>query len=226
MAARCHDEVVSAQPQSPGFGDLKFEGGRFEQEGLPLAALREVEAYRDVLVDIAKAVYFRDNPDRRRVPRGFESRFRLRLTEVRGGSVTPVLEREHTGEFFRDDEFSKAAEFVADVVAIASNNLALPTLDGFDNAGLARLGRTLRPGERLVLRASRPERSVLGASARERLRFAAGSAVTEVARLVGRVAEVDAARERFTLRLAENETTCVGSFNAGRDLALPQAAAH
>lgn len=220
VTRRWHDEGMPAELPAPGFGDLKFEGGRFEQEGLPLAALREVEAYRDILVDIAKAVYFRDNPDRKRVPRGFESRFRLRLTEVRGGSVTPVLEREHTGELFLDDEFAKAAEFAADVVAAATENRALPTLDGFDNAGLARLGRTLRPSERLVLRASSPQRSVLGASARERLRSAGGSAVKEVKRLVGRVTEVDAARERFTLRLADSDVTCGGSFEASRDLPI------
>ena len=59
------------------FTTLVFQGPRFGEAAMPLEALPELAAYRDLLIAVAKSLFQADNPDRHRLPKGFESSFRL-----------------------------------------------------------------------------------------------------------------------------------------------------
>jgi hypothetical protein len=73
---------------------LKFSGGRFESKGFPLDGIDELEKYQRLVLEAAKQIWRQQNPMALRLPDHFEERVRLRLTDVRKGSVLPTLERE------------------------------------------------------------------------------------------------------------------------------------
>src|SRR5690606_34030521 len=78
---------------SRAFGSWRLQGGRYEQQGLAVEVLAEFARYERLVVDVAWGLYKQRHASRQRVPRGFASSFSLRLSDIRRGSVIPVLER-------------------------------------------------------------------------------------------------------------------------------------
>ena len=156
----------------PWRNDLRFEGGRFAGRGLPISVLRELQVYCDLVVKVAKAVFLRDNPYHRRAPNGFERRFLPRLVYIDKGSVTPVLEREFSNGLAIDDEFDFAARHIGDVVAAVHEEtvmLRLMRLPGFDIGEISKLGKTLEPSEKIILRDSSNREAILDEEVRQYL---------------------------------------------------------
>ncbi len=75
------------------FVELHLYGDRFNDHRMPIAALSELVAYQDLLVEVAKGLYRRSHPERMRMPAGFSRSLQLTLGPVRDGCVTAVLER-------------------------------------------------------------------------------------------------------------------------------------
>ena len=68
-----------------------FQGGRFAEHSLPLEFAKDLAAYGDLVMEVAKYLYFKDHPDRQRVPKGFDDEFDLHLDRIEEGSTLPVL---------------------------------------------------------------------------------------------------------------------------------------
>ena len=66
---------------------LRFDGKRFEGHALDVECTRELIAYRNLIVECAKELWRRKNPDRARLPRGFEDDFR---GKYKGRSQSPL----------------------------------------------------------------------------------------------------------------------------------------
>ena len=202
---------------------LRFEGGRFEQRGLPISVLQELQVYCELVVKAAKAVYFRDNPYSRRVPNGFKGRFCPRLIDISDGSVTPILEREYTDGEVLDDEFDIAAHHLGDVVAavhqdtVLSESLELPQ---FDISEITKLGKTLEVSEKIILRSSSGKEAIFDTEVRRSLEHYRDQINATRARIVGRVIGVDAAGGRFTIWSDESRRNCRGPFHSPSDLPL------
>jgi len=130
---------------------------------MPVQALSEVVAYQEVVTEVAKALFFRLNPRRLRVPRGFVDRFGLRVDRVGDGSATPVLTRSTSlqeaalPDLFDDpwaDDFSRARDLVNEMIAAAAAGGGLPAeFPEIPAAALRRLGQTLRVDEGLQVSA-------------------------------------------------------------------------
>jgi len=70
----------------------KFEGARFA--GLmPVESLVELSAYRELVLEVARAIFYERNPERKRVPKGFAEALRLGIRKVEDGSAVPIIER-------------------------------------------------------------------------------------------------------------------------------------
>ena len=76
------------------FATLVFRGKRFDGAVMPLEALPELAAYRDLLAAVAREFFFAENPGRLRLPKGFADSFRLSLARIEQGSAVPIVERE------------------------------------------------------------------------------------------------------------------------------------
>jgi hypothetical protein len=90
---------------------------------MPLEALVELGAYRELVLGVAKELFRTSNPQRQRVPRGFAAGLQLRLRTVETGSAMPVLERVTPPGRLPDfeDEFTQARDVIEEAVAVELN---------------------------------------------------------------------------------------------------------
>ena len=82
-----------------------FKGDRFtcQQPHLPVQVLPDLIAYEAIIRATAKELYFSTHPDRTRLPKGFQERFKLSLTNIKSGSVVSILSREFESEQKEED---------------------------------------------------------------------------------------------------------------------------
>lgn len=74
---------------------LRYVGRRFANARLPLDVLSDLPALRDLIAALAKQDFRQRNPDRQRVPQGFDKAISFALTEIEDGSAVPVLSLEN-----------------------------------------------------------------------------------------------------------------------------------
>lgn len=109
-----------------------FKGGRFDDHGVDLDVLPDLLAYKTLLVETAKELWRRKNPERERLPKNFEDSLSLKFYEVRAGSAAIPLIREIETEnqlFLLDstpDELDEAVELIAETVDAAAQDKKLP----------------------------------------------------------------------------------------------------
>ncbi|MDR1109648.1 MAG: hypothetical protein LBP92_02870 [Deltaproteobacteria bacterium] len=68
----------------------KFTGPRFESHALPVDVIRDLTAYENLLIELAKKLYLQDNPIKQRIPKGF-SDVHLAILKIENGSLSPAL---------------------------------------------------------------------------------------------------------------------------------------
>lgn len=132
-----------------------FVGQRFEDHGVDVDALPDLLAYKALLVETAKELWRRHNPERQRLPKNFEDSLVLKFYEVTTGSAVIPLVREidvQVGKEFpppwERDELDDAVELIADVVDAAGQDRALPDAFPAKLLGLFEsYGKSLRPDE-------------------------------------------------------------------------------
>lgn len=106
------------------FATLVFKGRRFDGGVMPLDVLPELAAYQNLVLSAARFLYVLQNPDRQRIEKGFEDRFRLVMTEVQNGSAVPNLIRVY-GQSATEMEIPEFDLF---------GNPSVPEADIFDRA--------------------------------------------------------------------------------------------
>lgn len=74
---------------------LRYVGRRFDRARLPLDVLADLPALRDLIAALAKQEFRQKNPDRKRVPQGFDKSISFALTGVEDGSARPVFVLDH-----------------------------------------------------------------------------------------------------------------------------------
>jgi hypothetical protein len=152
--AGLHNDLMASQDHDI-FARLRLTGGRFDGDGMPVETLAELAQYRELVLGVARAQFLSENPERKRVPRGFTDRLQLRLRTVEEGSAVPVLERPAPeGTLLApEDEFTRARDAIEDAVAAAEADEPPPTR--FPPEALVlfnRFGQTLKPDEAIELR--------------------------------------------------------------------------
>lgn len=61
-------------------------GSRFEDHTLPVSMLEDFSVLEELIIEVAKGVYLEENPNRRRVPKGFTDGVYLKLESIEEGS--------------------------------------------------------------------------------------------------------------------------------------------
>ncbi len=210
------EDRASDKPASPDtFSFFSLEGDRFDAEGMPAEAGKEVAAYREALVEIAVDLWKKANPDRRRAPAGFGAAFDLRLTGVDGGSARPQLKLNRPTRGVSDQEWAEWTPFFEQARDLATNRVhdvetsdAVPgDLDPTVRRALGRVGSTPESNERLVLGSPTDDarRAAMTRRVRQVLRQ-----IDEVlpeeprpAAAVGVISEYDGEKLSFVLRTEE-----------------------
>lgn len=195
------------------FLNPRLVGDRFDGHAIPLEVLKDLSVLEELIVEVAKWHYKQDNPQRKRIPKGFADEVSLKVTEIADGSAIPkvVLAIAATSSsLFPVDHreyFEKAKASIVEAVDRAEKQQSVAGLLNDNHlAYFDRIGRSLRDSESLELNfpdTNRPAR--LNKVTRRYLTLATSSTqgYTEEVRVRGRVFEADQERERFHLRLTD-----------------------
>jgi hypothetical protein len=136
-----------------------FVGERFADHGLSVDSLSELICLKQMLVETAKDLWRKKNPDRKNLPSGYEGRLELKIFEITSGSVDVALERYIEVDSLAlplDDEYDEldeAANLVVESVAAANQQHSLP--DGMPKRSLvyfSSYGKTLQDHEYFALK--------------------------------------------------------------------------
>lgn len=110
---------------------LRFDGKRFEGHALDVECTQELIAYRNLVVECAKELWRQKNPERVRLPRGFEEGFRLQFDRLKEGSTVVPLQRVRVEDqseldWGNLDEFDEAADLIDAAITAANEEALLP----------------------------------------------------------------------------------------------------
>jgi hypothetical protein len=217
-------------PSTP-FLKPKFIGPRFESHEIPLEVLRDLAALEAMIEEVAKWQFLRDNPSRRRLPRGFLEGVSLKVAAVEEGSAIPVIVLSVAATFGQLEFPSIAQQYLetsrdAIVAAIGSaeqskpiTNIPSKYLKHFDV-----FGSSLRDGEAIEF----PPGSTGGGSVKltreshRRLLAAASQDVAQIkpVKLIGVVPEADQDRNRFEIQLEDGQKVPIRDLEKYRDTIL------
>lgn len=182
---------------------LHFRGSRFDTEaGMPVDALGELVAYRELVIEVARSLFLQQNPDRKRVPKGFADRLQLRLRRVDEGSSVPVLERPSpSGTLDLPDEFGAARDVISDAIEAAAQNVSIPaTFPGGALVYFNRLGQGLSDDESIEFRSPQESSGPRYTQQTRKTLLAGQMNYQRDTTVLGWVTEVDAELMRFQLR--------------------------
>lgn len=193
------------------FAYLRFVGERYKAEdGIPVEALAELVVYREIVVEVARSMWKRRNPDRKRAPKNWTEKLDLRLDGFTDGSIMPHVVRKSDSTLTEfEDYFDEGRDVVTQAVSAVGKGQKLPS--DFPPSGvpkLGRLGRTLGAGDRLYL--GHPEdaarRTELNRSTANLLSKIAETMSSEQPNMTvrGRIVEMDAEAESFELRTSDD----------------------
>lgn len=201
----------------------KFTGARFQDHGLDVDVLPELIAYKKILIETAKQIWWQKHPERERIQRNFEASLRLKFYRLGEGSVSVPLEREieiEEGTFdfaVPRDELDEAVELVEAAIAAGSADTPLPAsfpknvIPLFDQ-----LGRTLEPDEEIEFdppqEGGTRKRVVYTALTRRRILERATGEFTDLVTLTGEVRAADLDGSSFVLRRPDG-TKIPGKFS-------------
>jgi hypothetical protein len=189
------------------FTTLIFRGPRFTEAAMPVEALPELAAYRELLLAVAKSLYQRDNPTRQRLPKGFEASFRLVLDKVGSGSAVPNVARvvapdEESTAFGPVDYFERARDLVQLAIAAANSDGVFPTEITPDSlARFGAFGRTLGDDDSIIVAPpGQRDGARYDKQVRRKLVLLASKTYEDNVSLIGEVRAADKDTEGFALR--------------------------
>ena len=207
---------------------LRFAGERFEKHSLDVECTQELLSYKRLLVECAKELWRRRNPNRERLPKNFEESFTLVFTEVgEGSALIPLKRRIQYGDqlpLASPDEFNEAAELIDLSISAAGQDEKLP--DALPRNVLPffkEFGKTLSAKETLFTRARhRAHEAAYSAEARARLANWTESVYEDLVDLTGEVRMAQLDGGRFVL-LLEAGRSAAGRFAQAQEALVLEA---
>ena len=199
--------------------ELTFQGPRFDDHGLDLDILPELVAYKILLIETAKELWREQNPDRERLPRGFEDSITIKFYELQEGSTTiplfrEVEQRDDELPLELDDEIDKAIHLIEDGIESQQESRVLPA--GFPKNSIQHFeafGKTLRTNESIGIKSpARGQQVRYSLEIRDRLIHWHRENYEEQIELVGEVRATDLDGLNLTLRL-DNGAKVSGKFD-------------
>ena len=148
-------------------------GPRFDGGAVPLHVLADFAGLEQMIVDIAKWKFRSDNPERKRVPRGFADGISLKLTGVETGSAIPVISLFLAATTLfppaAKSYFEDARTAIIGAIREAEQGKTITDLPPRMLGYFARFGRSLEPGESVVFEDQTPTPARLTQETRHRL---------------------------------------------------------
>lgn len=184
-----------------------LKGTRFDLHAMPVEVLPELNAYRDLVLAVARARFFAEQPTRRRLPKGFEDAFRLSLRTIQPGSAAAPLERVVPIGTARSlpntsDRFETARDLIAAAIEAAHRGQPLP--EDFPLEAVTafnQFGRTLRDDEHIVIHSPNGTTTTYDRRTRKRLVLYREETYEDYVDEIGAIVALDRDKSTFELAL-------------------------
>lgn len=183
----------------------RFVGPRFEGHTLPLSAAKDLAAYEELVLELAKHLVRQKHG---RVKKGFAQGFSLHIERIDDGSAKPALVAMMLGTLLPDlpAEIVEAKDLINAVIATEAGQ---PFPAGFPKdcySYFNRIGRSLEEGESIEWLPDSPtNRTVLTPAKRKRLVLAHRETYEAEVIVEGLVESLDTKRRTGTLSSLENQ---------------------
>ena len=182
----------------------RFVVPRFEVHTLPLSAAKDLAAYEDLVLELAKHLFKKQQKDRIRIPKHFANNFSLHIEKIDDGSTWTPLVAVFAGiSLFCNlpSEFNDAKALINRVIATEDGH-PFPTdfpkeFYGYFN----RIGRSLREGESIEWTPEQPDKTVLTQAKRIRLASAHRETYEAEVDVIGFVEVLDTKKKTGNLRI-------------------------
>ena len=187
----------------------RFVGPRFEGHTLPLSAAKDLVAYEELVLELAKHLFREKQPDRVRVPKGFAQGFSLHIERIDDGSAKPVLVAMMLGALFSalPVEIVEAKDLINSVIATEAGQAFPVVFPKGCYSYFNRIGRSLEEGECIEWLPDSPiNKTILTPAKRKRLVLAHRETYEAEVNVAGLVESLDAKRRAGTLSSGENQT--------------------
>ena len=205
---------------------LRFEGKRFEGHALDVECTRELIAYRNIVLECAKELWKRKNPERVRLPRKFDEGFQVEFGEIRDGSAAVPLRRVKAADqadldWGNTDEFDEAAQLIDEAIMAAGTDQLLPEALPSNVIPLFReFGKTLHDDEVLYTKARHASsEAAYAVSGRKRLSEWIAPVYEDVIDITGEVcmAQVGKDKGNFSMVVDVGGGVVNGRFTADQE---------
>lgn len=184
----------------------RMTGKRFDDHTIPLELLEDFAALEELFIEVAKWIYLEENPDRKRVPRGFNNKVELKLSSIEEGStILNFLLVTASFGLFPDDNyqyFEKAKDNIIKSIDAANNGKEVTqyipeNLLAYFN----RIGKRLRDDEAIDFSPDSALQAKLNKTTRKKLVLASSniSEVTLETTIRGTIPEADKSKRTFTI---------------------------
>lgn len=190
----------------------RFDGPRFEAHTLPVTAAKDLAAYEELVLELAKHLYRRKNPGRKNVPKRFAEGFSLHLQTIDEGSARPALVAmlAATGTLGIPTplpvELKEARDLITRVIATEDGEPFPPEFPKDFYSYFNRIGRSLEEGEQIEWSPrSTGNFAALTPAKRKRLLLAHRETYEAEVEVVGFVEELDSKKCSGVLRTPSNE---------------------
>ncbi|WP_156457628.1 hypothetical protein [Altererythrobacter sp. Root672] len=170
---------------------LHYFGKRFSNNRIPVEALPDLPAFRDLLLSFAKDEWRARHPDRQKLPRNFDKELVLSLFAIEDGSAIPKLEWKRSDPqallFEIADEFDDIVEaaYANVVVLFDGGETETPHLNSEKLRALNRFGAALKEGEKIELAARDESGKVVWLDMHRRKQLIMGGRETYQTRIEG-----------------------------------------
>lgn len=183
----------------------RFVGPRFEGHTLPLSAAKDLAAYEELVVELAKHLVRQRHG---RVKRGFAQGFSLHIERIDDGSAMPALVAMVLGAAAPDipPEIMQAKDLINSVIATEEGQTFPPDFPKDFYSYFNRIGRSLEPGESIEwMPHSLTNKTVLTPVKRKRLVLAQREMYEAEVDRAGSIDSLDTKRQTGTINTLENE---------------------
>lgn len=209
----------------------RLTGRRFDDHTIPLELMEDFAAFEDLLIEVAKWQFLKDNPERKSVPRGFLEGISLKLSSVEEGSAVPKIMLVATSAGMLDSDsysyFERAKQsIICAIDAATTNKNILEHIPEHLLAYFNQIGKRLKDDESIDFSPDSIYNAKLNRASRTKL-VLASSNVTEIiieTRLRALIPEVDKSANSFSMLLSsgrmlkanipiEHRNVIVAAFN-------------
>lgn len=182
----------------------RYVGQRYEAHTLPLSAAKDLAAYEELVLELAKHLFREKQGNRVRVPKGFANNFSLHIEKIDPGSTSPALVAMMIAgsQLFSGlpNEIIEAKDLINSVIATQEGQPFPSNFPKDFYSYFNRIGRSLKEDERIEWTPNLTNKTVLTPDQRIRLVRAHRETYEAEVEVVGLVEELHAKKKTGILR--------------------------